>query len=161
MTSLHHTSWKVLRIVTVNGECYREMISYFFARNARASLAWHVVSTRNHLPHSTRNNGPIERRVRWTFYFTFGVGQLAVFRLFLWGYVYTDKPASIEALEDNFEAFIREIPAEMLEGVRQNWTKRLEKGIWNGDPWKSKDQIEEVWCYTSIEGLLLIIKAIL
>ena len=35
-----------------------------------------------------------------------------------WGYVkapvYTDKPASIDALEDNIEAFIREIRAEML-----------------------------------------------
>ena len=38
---------------------------------------------------------------------------------FLWGYahVYTDKPASINTLEDNVEAFIREIPAEMLERV--------------------------------------------
>ena len=38
---------------------------------------------------------------------------------FLWGYVkarvYTEKPASIEALEDNIVAFIREITAEMLE----------------------------------------------
>ena len=44
---------------------------------------------------------------------------------FLWGYVkihvYTDKPASIDALEDNIEAFIREIPAEMLERVCQDW----------------------------------------
>ena len=38
---------------------------------------------------------------------------------FLWAYVkahvYTDKSASIDSLEDNIEAFIREIPAEMLE----------------------------------------------
>ena len=35
---------------------------------------------------------------------------------FLWVCIkaHTDKPASIEALEDNIEAFIREIPAEML-----------------------------------------------
>ena len=49
---------------------------------------------------------------------------------FLWGhvkaYVYTDKPASIDALEDSIEAFIREIPAEMLERVCQNWTKRMD-----------------------------------
>ena len=36
---------------------------------------------------------------------------------FLRGYikahVYTDKPASIDALEDNIEGFIRKIPAEM------------------------------------------------
>ena len=48
---------------------------------------------------------------------------------FLWdyvkAYVYTDKPASIDVLEDNIEAFIREIPAEMLARVCQNWTKRM------------------------------------
>ena len=38
----------------------------------------------------------------------------------LWGYVkanrwYTDNPVLIDELEDNVEAFIREIPAEMLE----------------------------------------------
>ena len=47
---------------------------------------------------------------------------------FLWGYfkahVYTDKPASTDALEDNIEAFIPEIPAETLERVCQNWTKK-------------------------------------
>ena len=49
---------------------------------------------------------------------------------FQWGYVksrvYTDKPALIDALEDNIDAFIREIPAEMLERVSQNWNKRLD-----------------------------------
>ena len=49
---------------------------------------------------------------------------------FLWGYakahVYTEKPASIDALEDNIEAFIRKIPAEMLERVCQNWNKRMD-----------------------------------
>ena len=47
---------------------------------------------------------------------------------FLYGYVkahvYTYKPASIDALEDNIDAFIREIPAEMLESIHQNRTKR-------------------------------------
>ena len=38
----------------------------------------------------------------------------------------TDKPASIDALEDNIKAFIREIPAEMLERVSQNWTRRMD-----------------------------------
>ena len=42
-------------------------------------------------------------------------------------YAYTDKPASIDALEANIEAFIREIPAEMLESVCQNWTKRMDQ----------------------------------
>ena len=49
---------------------------------------------------------------------------------FLWVYVkgdvYTGKPASIDALEDNIEAFIREIRAEMLERLCQNWTKRMD-----------------------------------
>ena len=49
---------------------------------------------------------------------------------FLYGYVkayvYTDKLASIVALEDNIETLIREIPAEMLERVCQNWTKRMD-----------------------------------
>ena len=48
----------------------------------------------------------------------------------LWGYVkahvYTDKPASIDTLEENIEAFICEIPAEMLERVCQNRTKRMD-----------------------------------
>ncbi|CAD7015056.1 unnamed protein product [Ceratitis capitata] len=40
---------------------------------------------------------------------------------FLWSYVKsdTDKSASIDALEDSTEAFIREIPDEMLERVCQ------------------------------------------
>ena len=50
---------------------------------------------------------------------------------FLWGYfkahVYTNKSASIDALEDKIEAFIREISAEMLERVCQNWTKRMRR----------------------------------
>ena len=41
-----------------------------------------------------------------------------------WGYVkahvYTDRPASIDALKDNIEAFIRDIPVEMFERVLQN-----------------------------------------
>ena len=52
------------------------------------------------------------------------------FRLFLWGYVkahvYTYKPVSIDALEDNIAACIREINSEMLERVCQNWTKWMD-----------------------------------
>ena len=48
---------------------------------------------------------------------------------FLWSYVkahvYTDEPASNDALDENIEAFIPEIPAEVLERVLQNWTKRM------------------------------------
>ena len=41
-------------------------------------------------------------------------------------HVYTDKPASIDASEDNIELHIPEIPAEMLERVCQNCTKPLD-----------------------------------
>ena len=41
-------------------------------------------------------------------------------------HVYTDQPASIDALEDNMEAFIREIPAERLARACQNWTKQMD-----------------------------------
>ena len=62
----------------------------------------------------------------------FRTGQLAAYivqfnalRLLLWGYVkvhvYTDKLASIDALEDNIESLIHEIPAEMMERVWRNW----------------------------------------
>ena len=51
------------------------------------------------------------------------------FFFFLWGCVkshgYTDKPASFDALKENIEAFICEIPAEMLKRVCKNWTKRM------------------------------------
>ena len=39
---------------------------------------------------------------------------------------YTEKPASIDALEDNTETFIRKITAEMLGRVRQNWSNRMD-----------------------------------
>ena len=39
---------------------------------------------------------------------------------------------SIDAVEDNIGTFIREIPAEMLNRVRQNWTKRMEMK-WNSN----------------------------
>ena len=48
----------------------------------------------------------------------------------LWGYVKAlvciDKPASIDALKDNIEAFMHGIPSEMLETGCQNWTKRMD-----------------------------------
>ena len=33
---------------------------------------------------------------------------------------------AIDTLEDNIEVFFRKIPAEMLEGVCQNWTKQMD-----------------------------------
>ena len=54
--------------------------------------------------------------------------QFNAFRLFLVDYVeahvYTDKPATIDALKENIEKYIWAIPAEMLERVYQNWAKR-------------------------------------
>ena len=51
----------------------------------------------------------------------------------LWGdvkaHVYTDKPASIDVLEDSIEAFICEIPVEMLERVCQNWIKEAQSRL--------------------------------
>lgn len=46
------------------------------------------------------------------------------FDYFLWDYVklnvYIDEPAATDALKDNIEEYIREIPAEMV--LCQNWT---------------------------------------
>lgn len=61
-------------------------------------------------------------------YFTFGNDQLTVFSfdllIHLWGYlkayIYRDKQGSFDALEVNIEAFIREIPVDMLERVFRN-----------------------------------------
>ena len=43
---------------------------------------------------------------------------------FLWGYIkaqiYTDKPVLVDALGNNIEAFIRDLPAETLERICQN-----------------------------------------
>ena len=49
---------------------------------------------------------------------------------FLWCYgkahAFTDKPVLFNALENNIEAFICEIPVEMLERIYQNWTKLMD-----------------------------------
>ena len=47
------------------------------------------------------------------------IDQIFLIFFVLKAYVYADKPASIEALKVNTEAFIREIPAEMLERACQ------------------------------------------
>ena len=41
-------------------------------------------------------------------------------------HVYTNKPASIDVLKGNIQAFIREIPAEMSKRVFQNGTQRMD-----------------------------------
>ena len=57
--------------------------------------------------------------------------DLATLDYLLWGYVkdpvYTYKRASIAALEDYIEAFIREIPAEMLERVCQMISRKCSR----------------------------------
>ena len=111
------------RKVNVNGERYHEMISNsFFAQDARAWFAWYVASTRR----ATCNTALVavdllrSKFGKHFFYLDY----------FLWSYVkahvYTDKPISIEALEDDIEAFIREMLAEMLKRECQNWTKRMD-----------------------------------
>ena len=85
------------------------------------------------MPHSMRNNGLIENRLPFCEHFISHSGavnwpprscDLTPLDYFLWGYVkahvYADNPATIDALKDKIEAFIREIPAEMLERVCQN-----------------------------------------
>ena len=72
-----------------------------------------------------QQDGATCHTTRVTFYFRFGT-----FGLFFVGLCqsscHTDKPASIDALEDNIVTFIREIPVEILEKVCQNWTKRMD-----------------------------------
>ncbi|GFX51357.1 jerky protein homolog-like [Trichonephila clavipes] len=49
---------------------------------------------------------------------------------FLWGYVkslvYTDKPQTLDHLEDNIRRVIADIRPQMLEKVIENWTSRLD-----------------------------------
>lgn len=102
----------------------------------RTWLARHVLSRRRcQIPHSTPKNELIEMQVRY--FFMVANGELASCIIwFLWGcvkaHVYTDESASIEALEDNIEAVIREIPVEILVRGSQNWTKHLRSTFaWN------------------------------
>ncbi|GFW46474.1 putative LOC100569746 [Trichonephila clavipes] len=49
---------------------------------------------------------------------------------FLWGYikslVYSDKPQTLDPLEDNIHRVIADIRPQMLEKVIENWTSRLD-----------------------------------
>ena len=123
------------RNVTVNVERYRQKIFNFFLPKMQAldlqGMLFQWACGFN------GNNGLIERRIRWTFISNSATDNwpprscdLTPLDYVLWGYVkahiYTDKPASIDALADNIEVFIREIPAEMLQRVCHNWTKRMD-----------------------------------
>ena len=126
------------RSVTVNGERYRAMITNFFlpemevldlhdmwfqqdgatCHTARETMA----QLRGEFGEQLISRfGPVNWPPRSC--------DLTPLDYFLWGYVkanvYRDKPASIDALEANIHAFIREIPADMCERVCQNWTQRM------------------------------------
>ena len=128
------------RNVSVNAERYREMISNFFLPKMQEldlhDMWFQQDGATCHMPHSTRNNELMERQVGEHFtsrsrLVNWPPRSCNALDCFLWGYVkanlYTDKPASIYALEDNMEAFIREIPAEMLARVCQKWIKRMDQ----------------------------------
>ncbi|GFV22011.1 uncharacterized protein TNCV_4526961 [Trichonephila clavipes] len=56
--------------------------------------------------------------------------DLTPLHYFLWGYVkllvYTDKPQTLDRLEDNIRRVIADIRPQMLEKVIENWTSRLD-----------------------------------
>ena len=84
------------RNVTVNGERYREpkmqeldLHDMWFQQDGAKTVNW---------PPRSCDLTPLD-------YFLLGYAK---------AHVYTDKPASIDALEDNIEAFIRDIPTEIF-----------------------------------------------
>ncbi|XP_074036992.1 uncharacterized protein isoform X2 [Leptinotarsa decemlineata] len=127
------------RNVTVNGDCYRSMLTNFLlpkmeelnlvdmwfqqdgatCHTARDSMA---ILRENFGEQFISRNGPVSWPPRSC--------DLTPLDYFLWGYVkskvYSNKPATIPALEDNISEEIRAIPAEMLEKVAQNWTFRMD-----------------------------------
>ena len=118
--------------VTVNGELYREMISNFFYPRCM-SLTCLTCGFNKTVPHATQRVTMDLLRGEFDKHFISRSGpvnwspkscDLTVLNYLSWGYVkahvYTDKPASGDALEDNIEAFIREISAEILKRVCQN-----------------------------------------
>ena len=121
------------RNITVIGERYSEMISNFFllkmqeldlhdmwfkqdCATCNTELVTMDLLRCEFSEHFITLSGP----VNWPP----GSCDLTPIDYFLWGYVkapvYTDNPVSMDALEDNIEAFIHEIPAEILERVCQN-----------------------------------------
>lgn len=126
------------RNVTVNGARYRAMISDFLPEMEELGLVDMWFQQDGATCHTSREsmdilrnefgeqfisrNGPVNWPPRSC--------DLTPLDYFLWGYVkslvYADKPTTIPALEDNITRVIREIPAEMLEKVTQNWTFRMD-----------------------------------
>lgn len=61
-------------------------------------------------------------------------------------HVYTDQPASNDALEDNIDKFIRQIAAEMMERVCENWTKWMDELRQSLPPrWVDTDYTDVKW----------------
>ena len=125
------------RNVTMSGERYREMISNFFLSKMQV-FDWHDIWFQEDCVtfHTARVTMDLVR-CEFGEHFISRSGTVnwpprscdLTLDYFLFGYVKahvcTDKPTLIDALEDNIEAFIREISAEMMESVYQNWTNRM------------------------------------
>ncbi|GFU63791.1 uncharacterized protein TNCV_3321881 [Trichonephila clavipes] len=121
--------------VTVNGDRYRAMITNFFIRelnNHDVQELWfqqdgatcHTARATIDLLKDTFGDrlisrfGPVDRPPRSC--------DLTPLDYFLWGYVYADKPQTLDHLEDNIRRVITDIRPQMLEKVIENWTSRLD-----------------------------------
>ena len=124
--------------VTVNGDRYRTMINDFLFENMddidpdemwfqQDGATCHTSTATIDLLKSKFGDKLISRNgtVNWPPRSC----DLTPLDYFLWGYVkslvYADKPATIDALEDNIVRVIRDIRPALLEKVTQNWTSRM------------------------------------
>lgn len=126
------------RNITVNGERYRVMIDDFFMPKMEELDMPDMWFQQDGATCHTARESMAKLRAAFGEQFISRFGpvnwpprscDLTPLDYFLWGHVkahvYRDKPATIDALEANIEAFIHEIPADMLERVCQNWTLRM------------------------------------
>ncbi|GFW77230.1 putative transposable element [Trichonephila clavipes] len=125
--------------VIVNGDRYRAMITNFFLpelNNHDVQELWfqqdgatcHTARATIDLLKDTLGDRLISRfgPVNWPQRYC----NLTPLDYFLWGYVkslvYTDKPQTLDHLEDNIRHVIAYIRPQMLEKVIENWTSRLD-----------------------------------
>ncbi|GFY36797.1 transposable element Tc3 transposase [Trichonephila clavipes] len=125
--------------VTVNGDRYRAMITYFFIPELnnhdvqelcfqQDSATCHTARATIDLLKDTLGDRLISRfgPVNWPPRSC----DLTPLDYFLWGYVkslvYADKPQTLDHLEDNIRRVIADIRPQMLEKVIENWTFRLD-----------------------------------
>ncbi|GFW95803.1 DUF4817 domain-containing protein [Trichonephila clavipes] len=125
--------------VTVNGDRYRAMITKFFIpelNNHDVQELWfqqdsatcHTARATIDLLKDTFGDRLISRfgPVNWPPRSC----DLTPLDYFLWGYVKslvnTDKPHTLDHLEDNIRRVIADIRPQMLEKVIENWTSRLD-----------------------------------